>query len=136
MKNFALLVLVLAASACTTASTMNVVAGRQLTPKEFGLVGGYEGKDNKGTVIKGFLLGNGLAEVYVDGKKNGKYMLNWKLKEGDVYVGVTSSRYRVPTAFSIFDIKPNGDLTQIALIEDGKRKDIPRADQFTFKKIK
>ena len=30
----------------------------------------------------------------------------------------------------------NGDLTVIATIEDGKRTDLPKEDQFTYKKIK
>ena len=40
------------------------------------------------------------------------------------------------TSIAVFKIEPNGDLTMIAEIEDGKRNDIPKEDQITFKKIK
>lgn len=41
------------------------------------------------------------------------------------------------TEKAVFKIDPNGDLTSIATIdEDGKRKEIPKEQQQTFKKIK
>ena len=108
---------------------------RQLTQQEIKIVGSYEGKNDQGTLLKGVLLNNGLVEIYTDGKKVNKYSLSWMLKEGEVHVGFSPAGHQIPTAFSLLRIKPNGDLSQIALIENGKRTDIPNDEQFTFKKI-
>ena len=116
-------------------TVVELIQPRQLTLKELKMVGSYAGKNDEGTLVKGVLLKNSLVEIYTNGKKVNKYSLNWMLKGGEVHVGFGSVGHLMPVAFSLLMIKPNGDLVQIALIENGKRTDIPKENQFTFKKI-
>ena len=59
----------------------------------------------------------------------------WRAKNGEIVV-ITEEEGVEETM--IFRINPNGTLTAIAMIEDGKREDVPKEQQkfMNFKKIK
>ena len=54
----------------------------------------------------------------------------WKLVEKEFHLFVSDN------FIAVHKIEPNGDLTDIAFIEDGKREDIPKEGHITLKKIK
>ena len=104
--------------ACATTSTVKSVAGT------------YELKRN-GFTYRTVFLENGIAEGYRNGKKReeeGK----WKIsKDGELHVTDPDGN----TAISRINI--DGSITWIARIDaDGKRGDVPKDKQQTFKKIK
>ena len=93
---------------------------KELTLEEK-FVGSYEW----GETGKLHFLENGKAELYIDGKRT--FELKWKIVGNEVHAaGDLVAVYRIET---------NGDLTQIAEIEGGKRTDFPKG-QMTLKKIK
>ena len=93
---------------------------KELTLEEK-FVGSYEW----GETGKVHFLENGKAELYIDGKRT--FELKWKIVGNEVHAaGDLVAVYRIET---------NGDLTQIAEIEGGKRTDFPKG-QMTLKKIK
>ena len=93
---------------------------KELTLEEK-FVGSYEW----GETGKVHFLENGKAELYIDGKRTFEW--KWKIVGNEVHAaGDLVAVYRIET---------NGDLTQIAEIEGGKRTDFPKG-QMTLKKIK
>ena len=93
---------------------------KELTLEEK-FVGSYEW----GETGKLHFLENGKAELYIDGKRT--FELKWKIVGNEVHAaGDLVAVYRIET---------NGDLTQIAEIEGGKRTDFPKG-QMTLKKTK
>ena len=84
------------------------------------VVGTYERKKSGETFTVAFLENGVFAGV---NKKNGK----WKLVGKDVHVELGENSQ------AVFKIEPNGDLTEIAVIIDGKWLDI---DRTTWEKIK
>ena len=90
------------------------------------LFGSYETKVGEDTA-KLVFLENRTVEHWTDGEKEGKG--TWKFEAKEVHVVFPNDR-------PVFKIEPNGDLTWIASIEGGKRTDIPKEEQLTFKKIK
>ena len=65
---------------------------------------------------------------FVNGEKD-KTEGTWRVVGKEVYVSGTET--------AAHKIDPNGDLTSIAEIDkDGKRKEIPKEEQQTLKKIK
>ena len=93
---------------------------KELTLEEK-FVGSYEW----GETGKVHFLENGKAELYIDGKRTFEW--KWKIVGNEVHAaGDLVAVYRIET---------NGDLTQIAEIEGGKRTDFPKG-QMTLKKTK
>ena len=98
--------------------------------------------------VKLVLLENGKSEHWVNGEKKGK--ATWKLRKPgakanqelslavkEVHVlGRKRLFFGDGEDARVYKIEPNGDLTWIANIRDGKREDVPIEEQFTFKKIK
>ena len=118
MKNIILLIAVMVVSACATTSTVKSVAGT------------YELKID-GDTYRSVLLENGIVESYKNGKKReeeGK----WKIsKEGELH-----DTYSNGNIF-VFRINKDRSITSIArILKDGKRRDLPKQRQFTYKKIK
>ena len=74
------------------------------------------------------LLENGTVEKYKNGEKTDDF--EWKIVGKEVHLGDG-----MPPV-SVGKIEPNGDLTAIAEIDGGGRKDYSKEDQVTFKKIK
>ena len=94
-------------------------------PKELTLEEKFVGSYEWGETGKVHFLENGKAELYIDGKRT--FELKWKIVGNEVHAaGDLVAVYRIET---------NGDLTQIAEIEGGKRTDFPKG-QMTLKKIK
>ena len=94
------------------------------------VVGTYEGKIH-GDAVRLALLDNGVLENYDHGKKreDGK----WKIVDGDIHWPNASTT----GSTGVLIINKDGSLSTIARIgKDGKRRDIPKEDQLTFKKIK
>jgi len=118
MKNLILLIAVLIVSACASMPTVKSVAGT------------YEGKNDDGDIMRMVLLKNGVVEGYVNGKKK-EGEDKWKItKEGELH-GTD------PDGALVFRINKDRSITVIAGIpKDGKRIDIPKEQQLTFKKIK
>ena len=102
---------------------------KELTAEEK-VIGTYEVRVD-GETFRDVYLENGVVEGYVDGKKDeeeGKWSIT---KEGELYVIDEGG------ATYIFRINKDRSLTVIAyILKDGKRADVSKEDQLTFKKIK
>ena len=98
--------------------------------KENSVVGSYE-TNVGGGIFKHVFLENGKVELHVNGIKT-EEETDWKLVGKEVH-SMINPGWNGYT--QVFIIKPNGDLTGIAEILDGKRTDIPK-DKFTWKKLK
>ena len=98
------------------------------------VVGSYETKkDENGIASKYVFLETGKVETWTsaDHYKRPATVETWKIVEKEVHVWEDGKEITY-----IIRIKPNGDLTAIAFIEDGKRTDIPKEKQFTIKRLK
>ena len=105
---------------------MSVGCGNSAEKK---VIGEYELKED-GNTERVVVLDNGIMELYKNGKKD-EVEHKWSIsKEGEIHA--TDSEGDI----FIFRINKNGSLTIIAVIMDGKRKDISKDRQKTFKKIK
>jgi len=92
------------------------------------VVGEYEYKAEEYN-WKQVFLDNGVYEWYLNGKKQVEY--KWSVVKGEIHVK------NVPNGLiGIFRINPDKSITQIATIEDGKRTDLTKEQQWTFKKTK
>ena len=72
------------------------------------------------------LLENGITEAYLNGKK---YDGKWKIVDGEIHTDDGD--------IGVWRINKDRSITHIANIDkDGKRKEIPKGEQTTFKRIK
>ena len=94
------------------------------------VIGEYERKED-GDTLRGVLLANGKVKSY-DGNGEKDKEGTWKLVGKEVHI----EELNIEEVTDILKIEPNGNLTIIALIEDGKRTDFPKDSQMTLKKIK
>jgi len=100
---------------------------KELTLEEK-VVGEYEFKVSTVTVRLVFMDG-GFAESYTNGKKE-EEDAKWKIVDGELHV-VDKDK-----SILVYRINKDGSITQIAQIDkDGKRKDYPKEEQITYKKI-
>jgi len=110
-------------------------------------VGSYEGSRrlHGGTEMacKLVLLENGRSESYLNdlhglsGEETGKnYDGTWKMVGKEVVVVIEKNYFEGHRMSEVYKIEPNGDLTDIARIEKGKRKELPKDKQETFIKLK
>ena len=105
------------------------------SPKEIpeeDVIGSYELPDKRGPIKLNFLE-NGKVEFHpsVGIKEDG----TWKIVRKEVHVSSEGGPYEV----AVCKIEPNGDLTFIAYIDDGKRQEATKEFQefqTTYKKIK
>ena len=95
---------------------------KELTLEER-VIGEYEVKRS----AKHVLLGNGKSETWILGVK--RHGGTWKIVEKEVHVGIEKITH-------VHKIEPNGDLTLIAKILDGKRTDVSKENQYISEKIK
>ena len=105
-----------------------VGCGKSFTKEEYeiaAIVGSYRAEDT----VKFVFLENWKCESYVGGKL--KDEATWKIVGKEVHVIQKGKRYP-----DILKIEPNGDLTFIAYIENGKRTELPQEVRSTFKKLK
>ena len=91
------------------------------------VVGEYEFKLD-GTTRKAVLLENGVYELYENGEKQTEH--KWSIVDGEIHAAIGSE------FIAVFRINADKSITWIAGIRNGKRKDRPKEDQTTFKKIK
>ena len=95
---------------------------KELTLEER-VIGEYEVKRS----AKHVLLGNGKSETWILGVK--RHGGTWKIVGKEVHVGIGKGKH-------VCKIEPNGDLTLIAKISDGKRTDVSKENQYILEKIK
>ena len=71
---------------------------------------------------------------------NNRNASTWKIVGREVHHGAvmfdSKTRRLEELSTKVYRIEANGDLTEVAKIEDGERTDLPKKDQVTFKKIK
>ena len=92
------------------------------------VIGTYESRYGT-NVLKVIILENGVIEGYQDGEKEED--AKWSIVGKEVHVEEPNNG-----GISVARINPDGSLTATAMIKNGKREDLPKEDQFTFKKIK
>ena len=101
---------------------------KELTLEEK-VVGTYEHKDKDGDTYRGVFLENGVFENYRNGKKL-EEDYKWSIrKDGELHIADKDG-------IVVFRINKDGSITAIAEIIRNKRKDLPKEDQVTIKKIK
>ena len=88
------------------------------------MVGEYEWKNTMKLVFQE----NGTVEHYYKGKKDAED--EWTISNGEIVVK-TDPRSRV-----FFRINTDKSITGVAMIRDGKRTDMPKESQSTYKRIK
>ena len=91
------------------------------------VVGEYEGKDDGDTIVVVFLE-NGIIEGYVNGKKEEEH--KWTIVNREIHFDNEDG------STGVLRINKDKSITYIADIEDGKRTDLTREEQETYKKIK
>ena len=92
------------------------------------VIGTYESRHGANS-LKIIILENGVLEGYQDGEKEED--AKWSIVGKEVHVEEPNNG-----GISVARINPDGSLTATAMIKNGKREDLPKEDQFTFKKIK
>ena len=108
---------------------------KELTPEEQkrrdSVVGEYEQSWPDGTTHKLVFLQNGVREWYTNGKKQGnlKWKVKWTIVNGEIHLKLGGGFIRV------WKINQDKNITWIAEIRDGKRKDYPKERQNTYKRI-
>jgi len=117
----------------TDQNTTKAEPVKELTPEEEkrlrdSVLGEYENMNEGGAALKHVYLENGIKEWYLNGKKEGEH--KWSIVNGEVH-GIYDSEWTW-----IFRINADKSITTIAYIEDGKRKDLTKEFQNTYKKIK
>jgi len=117
------------------------------------LIGQYRGTADFANLWGMGLRENGIAEYYFETSKDRadggpsriiKWRTKWKItKDGELHVefnDLTRAKLSVPVQemeeVEVYRINKDGSITQIAQIDkDGKRKDYPKEEQITYKKI-
>ena len=123
MKNLLILITIMLVGGCATPLTP------ELTLEEK-VVGTYEYIDDNGNAHKYVLQESGVAEFYWSDRKS-HIKRKWKISK-DRELHIDDKLGAIP----ILTINPDGSITLIADIVDGKRTDFPKDNQITFKKIK
>ena len=94
------------------------------------VIGEYEYKAKGARVEKWVFLDNGIAENYSQGnevKAEGK----WSVVDGEIHVKIANMGLII-----VWRINKDGSINHIAGIDDGKRTDHPKENQWTYKRIK
>ena len=129
MKHITLIIGLLVVGCGKQEQTTTEKPAKELTLREK-VVGEYEIKKD-GNTLKQVYLENGVFEGYRNGKKEdeeGKWVIS---KEGKLHILENDGDT------GVFRINKDGSITYIAVIlKDGKRLDLPKENQTTFKKIK
>ena len=130
MKTLILLVVGLLAVGCETPLPQRPKANsvKQLTLEEKKVVGEYEFKYPSGDTHKQVYLENGIRKYYKNGKKQREW--KWSIVDGKIHVKYDSGD------IAVWRINRDKSITAVAMIKDGKRTDLPKKNQWTYKKIK
>ena len=99
------------------------------TPLEKKVVGEYERKSKGGTTYRLVFLENGAIENYLGDQKTDEN--EWAIVNGELHI-----TYNKEGVIVVHRINKDISITWIARIWDGKRKDLPKEEQQTYKKIK
>mgnify|MGYP004030703259 FL=1 len=142
MKTLMILVLGLLAAGCETMDRLILGPGpngpaleeKKLMPEREqqetlvdGVVGEYELEEG-GSYGKLVFLKNGIQEYYFNGKKQAE--AKWSIENEEIH-GVYDFG-----PIMVYRFNADKSITKIAAIEDGKRTDLSRENQFIWKKIK
>ena len=117
MRTLIVLTSIILLGACATTPTVKSVAGA------------YEGKNDDRDIIRILFHKNGVAQGYTNGEKDreGK----WKIIGAEIHASNEEGR------LFVLRINEDGSITLLAGIDaDGKRIDLPKDKQTTFKKFK
>ena len=134
MKSLIVLVVGLLAVGCETPLPQRPKAKpvKELTPEQKqkkalrdSVVGEYE-FENDGSTYKLAILENGVLEYYSNDEKVGG--VKWSILDGEIHAG---SGFIHVWRFNI-----DKSITLIANLRDGKRQELSKEDQETYKKIK
>jgi len=112
-----------------------LLVGCATTPTMESVVGSYElQKDSlwEGSLL--VLLEDGKIEFYNNGDKSDEG--TFKIIGKEVHVPIRQQQSHLRDFISVLKIEPDGDLTAIAKIYDGIRKELPNEAQRTWKKVK
>ena len=120
------MLIMLVAVGCGEAAYQISSIGSEIEKLEEKIVGSYEDIHEGHFIHKLVFLENGKAEYHSVGVKEES---EWKIVGKEVHVDLDDF-------ISVWKIEPNGNLTNIAEIEDGKRTDLSKEKQSTFKKLK
>jgi len=135
MKNTLLVIVVLLVVGCGSdkqSKTENSIKPVKELTLEEKVVGTYEIMIGK-TTMRLVFLENGLTEQYIDDydkQAEGK----WIIVDREIHIEDIGEEKSEGKA--VFKINKDGDLNDIAYIENGKRTDRSKESQLTFKKIK
>ena len=117
MKSLMLISVILLVG-CATTSTVKSVAGS------------YGWKED-GNTIKLVLLENGVYEYHFKGNKSAE--AKWSIENKEIHISFAVLFGRI----NVYRINQDKSITHIANIDkDGKRRDLTKEEQTTFKKIK
>ena len=120
MKNIILLIAVLFTGACATTPTVKSVAGI------------YENSGTGGP-WKLLIIQNGEWVQNQEGKPD-VWKGHWEIVNGEIRI-----THKVPKKndghIAVFRINPDGSISQIAWLIEGKRSEIPRDKQASYKKL-
>ena len=127
MKNLLILIIIMLVGCATTPAT---------TPAMKSVAGTYENNDESVTILdasfgityRRVLLENGIVKIYRNGKK--KQEDKWSIVDGELHIDYGFREIHV------WRINKDKSMTVIAEIADGKRTDIPKEKQITYKRIK
>ena len=117
MKSLMLISVILLVG-CATTSTVKSVAGS------------YGWKED-GNTIKLVLLENGVYEYHFKGNKSAE--AKWSIENKEIHISFAVLFGRI----NVYRINQDKSITHIANIDkDGKRRDLTKEEQTTFKRIK
>ena len=92
------------------------------------VIGEYESKNILGTTYKHVYLDNGIFKWYLNDEKTRE--TKWSIVKGEIHIEWING------VMNVLRINKDKSITDIARIVDGKRTELPKASQPTFKKIK
>jgi hypothetical protein len=108
-------------------STILLLGACATTPLEKKVVGEYERKSKGGTTYRLVFLENGAIENYLSGQKTDEN--KWAIVNGEIHV-----TYNKEAVIVVHRINKDISITWISRIWDGKREDLPKDEQQTYKK--
>ena len=130
------LVVGLLAVGCATMKDIGVQLGigQSNTPEQKqkhlrdSVVGEYEHKHDNGTTYKNVYLDNGIREWYENGKKQGEH--KWLIVDGEIHAAIGSELAAAHGVILVFSINKDKSITLIAYMDDGKRTDHLKENQY------
>ena len=138
MKNLILVVVVLLVVGCLNLSPVRVDKLVEHYKEQKALrdsvVGEYEHKEGE-DIYRLVLLKNSIFKAYINGKKEGMWMITKERRPYDIGGQLQLTEYNGKRL--VFRINEGGSITIITLkYADWTREDIPKEKQWTAKKIK